>query len=65
MFRGVGECGYLGGVEYCDPGVRGGVALGSSPRSDRCVGVKGMSASSSLFFTSGAKATEMLYNPSK
>ena len=45
---------------YCVPGVSGGVALGSRPRSDRCVGVRGMSVSSSVFFTRGKRAVVML-----
>ncbi len=45
---------------YCVPGVRGGVALGSRPRSARCVGVRGMSARSSCFLKRGRTAMEML-----
>lgn len=39
----------------------GGVAFGSSPSKERCVGVRGMSASSSLTLISGSRAIEMLY----
>lgn len=60
MFRGVGEWGYRGGVMYCVPGVSGGVALGFRPKSDRCVGVSGMSVSSSVFLMRGNRAVAML-----
>ena len=45
---------------YCVPGVGGGVAFGSRPRSDRCVGVRGMSVISSRFLMRGSKAVMML-----
>lgn len=45
---------------YCVPGVRGGVALGSSPRRDRCVGVRGMSVIWSGFLMRGRRAVAML-----
>lgn len=45
---------------YCVPGVSGGVAFGSRPRSERCVGVRGMSVSSSGVFRRGSRAVVML-----
>jgi hypothetical protein len=45
---------------YCVPGVNGGVAFGSRPSSFRCVGVSGMSASSSVFLRRGRMAMVML-----
>jgi len=45
---------------YLVSGVGGGVAVGSRPNSDLCVGVNGMSVSSSLFLTSGSSARTML-----
>ena len=45
---------------YCVPGVGGGVALGSSPRSERCVGVSGMSVRSSLARVRGRRAMVIL-----
>jgi hypothetical protein len=42
------ESRYLGGVTNVVPGVAGGVAAGSRPRSERWVGVRGMSERSSL-----------------
>ena len=45
---------------YCVPGVRGGVALGSRPRSERWVGVRGMSVRSSLLVRRGRRAVAML-----
>ena len=45
---------------YCVPGVSGGVALGSRPRSERCVGVRGISVSSSGVFRSGSRAVVIL-----
>ena len=45
---------------YCVPGVGGGVAFGSRPRSERWVGVRGMSVISSGFFNRGRKAVRML-----
>lgn len=45
---------------YCVPGVKGGVALGSKPKSERCVGVRGMSVSSSLFLYRGDRAVTTL-----
>ena len=59
-FRSVGECEYLGGVMYCVSGVAGGVALGSRPSSDRCVGVNGISVSSSFVLIKGSRAIVML-----
>ena len=59
-FRGVGERGYRGGVRYCVPGVGGGVAVGSRPKSDRCVGVRGISGISSVFLRRGIRAVTML-----
>ena len=64
-FRGVGERGYRGGVMYSVPGVAGGVALGSRPKSALCLGVKGMSATSSWDLMRGRSDIEMLYNPSR
>ena len=45
---------------YFVPGVGGGVALGSRPKSARCVGVRAMSVSSSLVLMSGRNATTKL-----
>lgn len=42
------ESRYLGGVTNVVPGVAGGVAAGSKPRSERWVGVRGMSERSSF-----------------
>ena len=50
---------------YCVPGVNGGVAFGSKPKSDRCVGVRGISVSSSVFFMRGNRAIAMLKRPSR
>lgn len=50
---------YLGGVTYVVPGVRGGVAEGSSPRSERCVGVRGISERSSFGRKRGNSATRI------
>ena len=60
MVRGVGERGYRGGVMYFVPGVGGGVALGSRPRSARCEGVRAISVSSSLVLMSGRNAVARL-----
>ena len=46
---------------YCVPSDDGGVALGSRPSNARCVGVRGMSVSSSLARVRGRRAIEMLY----
>ena len=45
---------------YCVPGVGVGVVLGSRPRRDRCVGVNGISVSSSFDLIRGSKASAML-----
>ena len=58
--RGVGDSAYRGGVIYCVPGVGGGVVFGSRPSRERCVGVRGMSARSSLGRMRGRRAKEML-----
>lgn len=53
------ESRYLGGVMYVVPGVSGGVADGSSPRRERCVGVRGISERSSFGRNKGYNATRM------
>lgn len=50
---------YLGGVTYELPGVGGGVTEGSSPRRERCVGVRGMSERSSFGRKRGYSAKPM------
>lgn len=45
---------------YWVPGVSGGVASGSRPRRERCVGVRGISVSSSGVLRRGSKAVVML-----
>lgn len=50
---------YLGGVTYELPGVAGGVAEGSSPKRERCVGVRGISERSSLGRKRGYKEITM------
>lgn len=51
------ESRYLGGVTNTVPGVAGGVAAGSKPRSERWVGVRGMSERSSVGRKRGERAT--------
>lgn len=53
------ESRYLGGVTYELPGVAGGVTEGSSPRRERCVGVRGMSERSSFGRKRGYSAKPM------
>lgn len=60
ILRGVGDRAYRGGVMYCVPGVAGGVVLGSRPSRARCVGVRGMSTSSSFGRIRGRRATNIL-----
>ena len=42
------------------PGVVDGVAVGSRPKSERCVGVRGISVISSGVLMSGERAVRML-----
>ena len=53
------ESRYLGGVTYVEPGVSDCVDEGSSPSSERCVGVKGMSAKLSFGRKRGYNATSI------
>lgn len=50
---------YRGGVTYWDPGVAEFEADGFSPRRERCVGVRGISARSSCGRKRGYNATKM------
>ena len=53
------ESRYLGGVTYVVPGVSDCVAEGSSPKSERCVGVNGISEKLSFGRKRGYNATRM------